>query len=80
MIGDQLKRKPPEPRYLDPEEPLAGKCMTCQTIVSCVRREVALPTGKQELGTWGDLLSVECPKCKARVFVMKAAEFQEIDR
>ena len=77
MIGDQLKRELPPSRYSDPEEPLAGKCMTCKTVVSCLRRDTAR-SGKPELGVWGDLVSAECPSCGARVFVMPAAEFWKI--
>lgn len=77
MIGDQLKREPPPSRYLNPDEPLAGKCMTCGTIVRCLRRDTDHGRKKPQLGTWDDLLSVECPGCRARVFVMLSTEFRE---
>lgn len=80
MIGDQLKRDPPAPRYVDPEEPLAGKCMTCTTVVGCLRKDASGGPrpwgGTSEPGAWKDLLSTECPNCKARVFVMAAEEFR----
>lgn len=77
MIGDQLKPRPEPPRYSDPEEVLAGKCMTCRTVVSCLRMDAR--KGKEtELGTWGDLLATGCPSCGARVFVMPAEEFRKI--
>lgn len=82
MIGDQLKRDPVPPRYSDPEELLAGKCMTCGTVVSCLRRDAVKRADGKELGAWGDLLSVECPghgrHCGARVFLMSATEFQRV--
>lgn len=73
-------------RYLDPEEPLAGRCMTCKNVVMCLcrdvdasRRGVHRPWGVvYEPGTWADLLSVECPCCEARVFVMSAGEFEKV--
>lgn len=75
----ELKRQPPEPpRYSDPEEELAGKCMTCLTVVGCLRRDAARPAKETELGTWGDVLSTECPQCGARVFVMPAGEFRKV--
>jgi len=77
MVGDRLIRKPPESRYLDPEERLAGKCMTCRTIVGCFRREAAPPGSAKGLGAWGDLWSTECAECKARVFLMPVLEFQK---
>ena len=72
-----------ETRYLDPEEPLAGKCMTCKTAVGCLRRdaESKAPTYGaivQELGRWSDLLSTGCPQCGARVFLMSALEFRKV--
>jgi len=74
----QLVPKPEPPRYADLDEVLAGRCMTCKTTVSCLRRD-AVPGSKQpELGTWADLLSAECPNCQARVFVMNAAEFAKV--
>ena len=62
----------------DPEEPLAGKCMTCKTVVACLRRDTDPKGERLELGVWGDLVSAECPGCGARVFVMPAAEFWKI--
>ena len=75
MIGDQLKREPVPPRYSDPDEPLAGKCASCKTVVSCFRRDARPGSGKQEFGNWNDLISTECPNCKAKVFLMPAVEF-----
>lgn len=62
-------RTPEDTRYSDPEAVLAGKCLTCSTVVQCLRRD-AVKQSKGMLGTWSDLLSTECPECKARVFVM----------
>lgn len=71
-------------RYTDPDESLAGKCLTCGTIVGCLRRDAVSRRGVQDLGAWGDLLSTECPGtvkgklCGARVFLMSAVNFQKI--
>lgn len=84
----EVKRPPPEPpRYSDPEEPLAGKCMTCGTVVGCLRMDAKAGTDRSApgqwdnsggLGSWSDLISAECPNCGARVFVMPAVEFQKV--
>ena len=75
----ELNRPPPElPRYSDPEEPMAGKCMTCGTVVGCLRRDAVRKGKATEPGTWGDLLSIGCPGCGARVFVMPAGDFHKI--
>lgn len=68
------------PRYSDPEELLMGSCMTCRAVVSCLRQDAARRTKNTEPGMWGDLISAECPSCKARVFVMSAHEFRLIGR
>ena len=79
MIGDQLKRVPPFPRYTDPEEVLAGKCLTCKAVVSCLRRDARPPSNKPGgLGTWDDLPCTGCPSCGAKVFLMSAQEFRKI--
>lgn len=75
----EIKRPPPEPpRYSDPEELLAGKCMSCSTVVNCLRKDAVQRKDNHEPGTWSDLVSAECPKCGARVFVMTAVEFAKI--
>lgn len=67
-------------RYTDPEEALAGRCLTCGTVVSCLRKDAT--KGAAELGAWGDLLSTECQGqigrklCRARVFLMSATELR----
>jgi DNA-directed RNA polymerase subunit RPC12/RpoP len=81
--GGPLTREPDTSRYNDIDEPMAGKCMTCKTIVSCLRSQAVARTPKYgeafpEPGTWADLLSTECPNCKARVFVMNAKEFRAV--
>ena len=72
----EIKREQPVPRYSDPEEPLAGRCMTCKTVVGCLRMD-AVPGGRAELGAWNDLLAAGCPRCGARVFLMPAKEFEK---
>lgn len=84
MIGDQLKREPSAPRYPDPEEPLVGRCMTCKTVVGCLRKDArgsgstSFQGSLAEPGAWKDLLSAECPTCGARVFLMAAKEFERV--
>lgn len=78
-----IKPDPPPPRYRDPDEPLAGKCMTCGTIVSCTLQDTQLPRGqfaekKDYIGAWVDLVSAECPKCGARTFVMPAKDAEPL--
>lgn len=68
-------------RYRDPEETLAGRCLTCGTIVKCHRRDAVKALNKGEFGAWGDLLSAECPGtiggklCRARVFLLTVKDF-----
>ena len=69
------------PRYSDPDGPMAGRCMSCKTVMGCLRGDAESRAPKYgdtfpEPGTWSDLLSAECPHCGARVFVMAAEEFQ----
>lgn len=70
-------------RYTDPDEPLVGRCLTCGTVVTCLRRDARKGSGT-EPGAWGDLLGTECPgkaggkPCRARVFIMPAAEFRRV--
>lgn len=78
-----LTHKPDSARYRDMDEPMAGKCMTCKHIVSCLRKDAVAVVSRYgdafpEPGTWTDLLSTECPNCKARVFVMSAKEFKHV--
>ena len=73
----EIKRRPPEPpRYSDPEEQLAGKCMTCGATVACLRRDARGPAARPEPGAWLDVPSAPCPACGARVLVMPAPEFR----
>lgn len=75
---------PPPKRYADPDEPLASKCMTCGTLVSCTLQDAQRSNGglfakkTNQLGAWADLVSAECPKCGARVFVMPAGDFKPL--
>lgn len=78
MIGEGLKPRPPETRYQDPLEVLAGRCGTCSAVVECLRRDARGPDGKVNLGTWSDLVCMECPNCRARVFLMPAGEFRKL--
>lgn len=86
MIGDQLQRRPEAPRYQNPDEPLAGKCLTCGKVVGCLRRDAIIESGgafggrSMAPGVWSDLPSTGCPDCGARVFVMPMAEFQKLNR
>ena len=68
-----IKRPPPDSN--DPEEILRGTCATCKTVVEAPRFLAQRPKAQlahaRETGTFDDLLSVECPKCQARVFVVK---------
>lgn len=67
-----------DPRYADPEELLGGKCMTCKAVVQCCRADAVRQKGP--VGVWADLLSVGCPECGARVFVMPAKDVQKLVR
>ena len=78
-----LDRKPDVSRYIDSDQPLAGKCMSCGKSMGCLRMDAESESngyGKtfHEPGVWTDLLSAECPNCGARVFVMGAEEFRKV--
>lgn len=56
------------------EARMKGTCGTCKLEVTCARYEASAPKPprKRVTGAWDDLHCVECPRCKARVFVHDA--------
>ena len=83
--GYLTKKTDAEARYANIDHPLAGRCMSCKTVVGCLRSEAVSRLPKYgdvnrfpEPGTWADLISTECTHCGARVFLMDAREFKAI--
>jgi rRNA maturation endonuclease Nob1 len=56
------------PARPDPEEIMEGTCGTCRSALECLRMHAAGPVSPTG---FGDLPSAECPRCGARVYLMR---------
>lgn len=69
-----IKREPPRPDEA-PEEILSGVCGTCKRDVTVQRFKATPPptlrATEREPGTFNDLSSIECPTCRARIYVTR---------